>query len=133
MNFAKFQPTSDIADIFEREQVVPFFHKMTYLIMAQMPGAGPDSIRATVITSYALSSIITGIVFFGLGAARLGTLVNFFPHSILTGCIGGVGIFLFITGIEVSARLNGNLEFTAPVFEKLISVRSLRYRDANDS
>lgn len=41
---------------------------------------------------------MTGLVFFGLGAARLGALVSFFPHSILTGCIGGVGIFLFVTG-----------------------------------
>lgn len=68
-----------------------------------------------------MSSIITGLVFFGLGAARLGTLVNFFPHSILTGCIGGVGIFLFITGIEVSARLDGNLSFTIEVAKKLFS------------
>lgn len=82
----------------EMIEVVPFFHKMTYLIMGQMIDASPEALRATVIVSYAMSSIITGIVFFGLGAARLGTLVNFFPHSILTGCIGGVGIFLFITG-----------------------------------
>ncbi|KAK5168317.1 uncharacterized protein LTR77_006886 [Saxophila tyrrhenica] len=105
----------------EMIEVVPFFHKMTYMIMSQMGTGNPDALRATVITSYAMSSIITGIVFFGLGAAKLGTLVNFFPHSILTGCIGGVGIFLFITGIEVSARLDGNLEFTAEVFRKLFS------------
>ena len=82
----------------EMIEVVPFFHKMTYLIMGKMGTSHPDALRATVITSYAMSSIITGLVFFGLGAARLGTLVSFFPHSILTGCIGGVGIFLFVTG-----------------------------------
>ena len=87
--------------------------------MAKMGTSNPDALRATVITSYAMSSIITGIVFFALGSARLGTLVNFFPHSILTGCIGGVGIFLFITGIEVSARLDGNLGFTTTAIKKL--------------
>lgn len=86
----------------EMIEVVPFFHKMTYLIMGEMGTANPAALRATVIVSYAMSSIITGLVFFGLGAARLGTLVNFFPHSILTGCIGGVGIFLFITGLYLS-------------------------------
>jgi len=105
----------------EMIEVVPFFHKMTYMIMGQMGTSNPDALRATVITSYAMSSIITGIVFFILGSANLGTLVNFFPHSILTGCIGGVGIFLFITGIEVSARLDGNLEPTVECLRKLFS------------
>lgn len=105
----------------EMIEVVPFFHKMTYMIMNKMGTEHPEALRATVITSYAMSSIITGIVFFALGSARLGTLVNFFPHSILTGCIGGVGIFLFLTGIEVSARLDGNLELSAEVFKKLFS------------
>lgn len=92
---------------------------MTYLIMSKMGTDDPVALRATVITSYAMSSIMTGFVFTVLGACKLGTLVNFFPHSILTGCIGGVGIFLFITGIEVSARLDGNLEFTMAVLKKL--------------
>ena len=105
----------------EMIEVVPFFHKMTYMIMARMGTSNADALRATVITSYAMSSIITGLVFFVLGSARLGTLVNFFPHSILTGCIGGVGIFLFITGIEVSARLDGNLQLTTAVFQKLFA------------
>jgi SulP family sulfate permease len=105
----------------EMIEVVPFFHKMTYMIMAQMGTSNPDALRATVITSYAMSSMLTGIVFFALGSAKLGTLVNFFPHSILTGCIGGVGVFLFITGIEVSARLDGNLEPTLEVLQKLFS------------
>lgn len=106
-------------------EVVPFFHKMTYMIIGVMGTDNPDALRATVITSYAMSSIITGVVFFVLGSARLGTLVNFFPHSILVGCIGGVGIFLFLTGLEVSVRLDGNLAFTKEVFFKLIAPMSL--------
>jgi sulfate permease, SulP family len=103
----------------EMIEVVPFFHKMTYLIIGKMGTDDPVALRATVITSYAMSSIMTGAVFFGLGACKLGTLVNFFPHSILMGCIGGVGIFLFVTGIEVSARLDGNLEASFSVLERL--------------
>jgi SulP family sulfate permease len=33
-----------------------------------------------------------------LGALRLGSLIGFFPRHILVGCIGGVGLFLMITG-----------------------------------
>ncbi|CZT24559.1 related to sulfate/bicarbonate/oxalate exchanger SAT-1 and related transporters (SLC26 family) [Ramularia collo-cygni] len=109
----------------EMIEVVPFFHKMTYMIIGVMGTENPDALRATVITSYAMSSIITGIIFFGLGAARLGTLVNFFPHSILVGCIGGVGIFLLLTGLEVSVRLDGNLELTKEVLLKLVAPMSL--------
>ncbi|KAF2211438.1 hypothetical protein CERZMDRAFT_112543 [Cercospora zeae-maydis SCOH1-5] len=109
----------------EMIEVVPFFHKMTYMIMARMGTEDPDALRATVITSYAMSSILTGVVFFGLGSARLGNLVSFFPHSILVGCIGGVGIFLLLTGLEVSVRLDGNLEFTKEVLDKLIAPMSI--------
>jgi SulP family sulfate permease len=98
---------------------------MAAMIIGVMGTESPDAVRATVITSYAMSSILTGVVFFGLGAARLGTLVSFFPHSILVGCIGGVGIFLILTGIEVCVRLDGNFEFTAEVFHKLIEPHSL--------
>ncbi|KAF2862764.1 hypothetical protein K470DRAFT_242747 [Piedraia hortae CBS 480.64] len=105
----------------EMIEVVPFFHKMTYLIMARMGTDRPDALRATTIASYAMSSIMTGLIFLILGSARLGTLVNFFPHSILTGCIGGVGIFLFVTGIEVSARLDKGLEFTEPTLRRLLA------------
>ena len=36
--------------------------KMTYMIMNRMGTERPDALIATVITSYAMSSIITGIV-----------------------------------------------------------------------
>ena len=43
--------------------------------------------------------------FFLLGFFRLGSLIGFFPRHILVGCIGGVGVFLIITGLNVSTRL----------------------------
>jgi SulP family sulfate permease len=92
---------------------------MTYTILAHIGHKDPKVIMATVITSYALSSIITGMVFLVLGLFKLGSLVNFFPRHILIGCIGGVGFFLFVTGIEVSARLDGNLEYNLETLQKL--------------
>ncbi|KAF1953314.1 hypothetical protein CC80DRAFT_494606 [Byssothecium circinans] len=105
----------------EMIEVVPFFHKMAYSIIARMKGQSPEAIMATTIVSYCLSSVITGLIFLALGAFKLGNLVSFFPRHILIGCIGGVGFFLVVTGIEVSARLEGNLNYDLPTLHKLFS------------
>ncbi|KAK9240305.1 sulfate transporter family-domain-containing protein [Lipomyces kononenkoae] len=95
----------------EMIEVVPFFHSMAYTLLAKIGEDKPDSVLATTILAYSLSSIVTGAVFFGLGFARIGSLIGFFPRHILVGCIGGVGWFLIATGIEVSSRLEGNLSY----------------------
>ena len=48
---------------------------------------------------------MAGLTFFLLGYFRLGSLIGFFPRHILVGCIGGVGVFLIVTGLNVSTRL----------------------------
>lgn len=106
-------------------EVVPFFHKMAYLIMQDMDGASDPAIMSTVYISYCMSSILTGIIFLLLGVFKLGNLVSFFPRSILTGCIGGVGIFLFVTGIEVCAGISGNLEYNLATLQKLVALDTL--------
>lgn len=103
----------------QKIEVVPFFHTMAYSIMARTGTENPKVVLATTITAFAMSSVLTGIVFFILGAFKLGSLVNFFPRHILIGCIGGVGFFLFVTGIEVSARLDGNLNYSLATLEQL--------------
>ena len=83
----------------EMIEVTPFFHTMAGAIAKQMTNESNsnnninnDAIIATTITSYAVSSIVTGLVFL-LGKLKLGVLVGFFPRHILVGCIGGVGYF----------------------------------------
>lgn len=48
---------------------------------------------------------LPGVAFFLLGFFRLGSLLGFFPRHILVGCIGGIGVFLIITGLNVSTRI----------------------------
>ncbi|WPK25405.1 hypothetical protein PUMCH_002718 [Australozyma saopauloensis] len=93
----------------EMIEVTPFFHSMALNISANMAGQSQEAVLATVIVTYCLSSIVTGIIFFLLGKLKLGSLVGFFPRHILVGCIGGVGYFLVITGLEVSSRLEGGI------------------------
>ncbi|KAL8712299.1 MAG: hypothetical protein Q9220_003450 [cf. Caloplaca sp. 1 TL-2023] len=103
----------------EMIEVVPFFHKMAFSILAKIGDENPKAVLATTILSYSISSIVTGIVFFLMGKCKLGALIGFFPRHILIGCIGGVGWFLVATGLEVSARLDGNLQYDLATFRKL--------------
>lgn len=93
---------------------------MALTILHQVGEDNPRSVLATTILSYSLSSVLTGAVFFVMGKCRLGSLIGFFPRHILIGCIGGVGWFLVATGLEVSARLNGSLEYNFETLQKLI-------------
>ncbi|KAI9796439.1 MAG: hypothetical protein M1825_000626, partial [Sarcosagium campestre] len=105
----------------EMIEVVPFFHKMAFTILTRVGADHPKRVLATTILSYSMSSILTGLVFFGMGACRLGALIGFFPRHILIGCIGGVGWFLVVTGIEVSARLPNNLEYNIATLKTLFA------------
>ncbi|GBC04792.1 hypothetical protein RclHR1_05880005 [Rhizophagus clarus] len=97
-------------------EVVPFLHIMAETIIR---AANPEEVIPTTILSFALSSVLTGIVFLLMGAFKLGSLIEFFPRHILVGCIGGVGWFLIATAIEVAARLDGNLTYTWETFKIL--------------
>ncbi|ETS64143.1 vacuole protein [Moesziomyces aphidis] len=86
-------------------EVVPFFHILVRIIIEELGDENPQAVIATTMVAFALSSVLTGLAFLLLGALRLGVLIGFFPRHILVGCIGGVGIFLIETGLEVCSRL----------------------------
>lgn len=100
----------------EMIEVTPFFHSMAFSIMNLMGSDDKEAVIATTIVTYAISSIVTGLIFYLLGKLKLGSLVGFFPRHILVGCIGGVGYFLVVTGIEVSSRLDGGVEYNKETF-----------------
>ncbi|KAK9455497.1 sulfate transporter family-domain-containing protein [Dipodascopsis uninucleata] len=104
----------------EMIEVVPFFHSIAYRLLYRIGTDKPDSVLATTVLAYALSSILTGVVFFLLGWAKIGSMMGFFPRHILVGCIGGVGWFLIVTGIEVSSRMEGNLTYTSETLSILL-------------
>ncbi|EGW34490.1 sulfate transporter Sulfate/bicarbonate/oxalate exchanger SAT-1 and related transporter [Spathaspora passalidarum NRRL Y-27907] len=111
----------------EMIEVTPFFHTMALSIASEMKGESDEAIIATTITTYAISSLVTGAVFYLLGKCNLGALVGFFPRHILVGCIGGVGYFLVVTGIEVSSRLEGGLQYNWETFEFLFQTSLLQW------
>ncbi|KAF4581103.1 sulfate transporter family protein [Ophiocordyceps camponoti-floridani] len=100
-------------------EVVPFFHNMALKIMDSVGPENADAVIATTIVAYAASSIMTGLVFYLMGKFKFGSLVGFIPRHILIGCIGGVGWFLIATGFEVSARLDGSLDYNLDTLIRL--------------
>ncbi|ODA81771.1 hypothetical protein RJ55_00275 [Drechmeria coniospora] len=101
-------------------EVVPFFHNMAQTITEIVGEDNPDAVIATTIVAYATSSMLTGLVFYLMGKFKFGYMVGFIPRHILIGCIGGVGWFLIATGFEVSARLDGSLDYNLDTLQKLI-------------
>ncbi|KAM0486883.1 hypothetical protein ACHAPX_000148 [Trichoderma viride] len=106
-------------------EVVPFFHNMAAKILDIVGEDNPDAVIATTIVAYALSSMLTGLVFYLMGKFKFGYMVGFIPRHILIGCIGGVGWFLIATGFEVSARLEGSLEYNLDTLEKLFETKTI--------
>ncbi|KAI0540696.1 sulfate transporter family-domain-containing protein [Xylaria digitata] len=105
-------------------EVVPFFHSMAATITAIVGEDKPDAVIATTITSFAISSMLTGIVFYLIGRFKLGYIIGFIPRHILIGCIGGVGWFLIATGFEVSARL-GEFRYDRETARRLFEADTL--------
>mmetsp|Transcript_16124 Transcript_16124/g.22214 ORF Transcript_16124/g.22214 Transcript_16124/m.22214 type:complete len:311 (-) Transcript_16124:1359-2291(-) len=79
---------------------IPFMHRIATLVTEQQ-GVGEGAF-ATVLVTFALSSVAVGGCFFLLGWFRVGSAVYFFPRHVITGCIGGIGIFIVQTGLEVA-------------------------------
>ncbi|KAF8756645.1 Sulfate anion transporter [Rhizoctonia solani] len=100
-------------------EVVPFFHMLTTGIVAHVGEENPKIIIATTMVAFCLSSVLTGLTFLLLGLFRLGVIIGFFPRHILVGCIGGVGIFLIETGLEVAAGINeeGGFQYNLETFK----------------
>lgn len=86
-------------------EVVPFYHLIVKDILRVVGEDNPTSLIATTMVAFALSSVLTGLVFWLQGVFHLGVLISYFPRHILVGCIGGVGVFLVETGIAVTAGL----------------------------
>lgn len=103
-------------------EVIPFFHIICRTIIEDV-GGNQDMVIPTTMVAYALSTIVTGLVFLCLGWFKLGSLMEFFPRHILIGCIGGVGLFLMTTGFELTTKITPG--FSLDVWMEIFSFRLL--------
>lgn len=56
--------------------------------------------------------MMVGVAFLAMGYFKLGSLVHYFPKHVLVGCIGGIGLFMFFSGLAESADLYWSLQWT---------------------
>ncbi|CAI5736034.1 unnamed protein product [Hyaloperonospora brassicae] len=78
---------------------VPFMHTISMAIIQEL-GATSPSVLPTILVTYALSSVVCGLLFFVLGYWKLGNIVYLFPKHIIVGAVGGIGAFVLQSGIE---------------------------------
>ena len=83
---------------------VPFYIALARILLLEEEH---DSDKQEVIIStlfflFGLSSIIVGCIFYLLGKFEMGRILYFFPKHVLVGCIGGIGLFIIITSLEVA-------------------------------
>jgi len=89
---------------FQMIENVPFFHTLANITIASQ-GYGIESL-STLFFLFGLSSAIVGVFFYLLGRLDLGKIVYFFPNHVLVGCIGGIGVFITISAIEVTNNVS---------------------------
>lgn len=95
---------------------VPFFQALAVIVISNQ-GYGADSL-STLFFLFGFSSVFVGLVFYFLGKMELGKIVYLFPSHVLLGLIGGIGLFLSRTGIEVT--LDTAVTFNKRSFEIII-------------
>jgi SulP family sulfate permease len=81
---------------------VPFTNALTRIVV-EVQGYGREAL-STLFLLFGLASVIVGLVFYFLGKMELGRILYFFPTHVLVGCIGGIGVFIAKTGLEVTAN-----------------------------
>jgi SulP family sulfate permease len=82
-------------------------------------GAGNAEIIVNVLVALSLSTLLTGIFLFGIGALRLGQWLRFVPYPVIGGFLAGSGILLITGGMEVVTQTN--LTLTPSSWEPLYS------------
>ena len=93
---------------------IPFYHTISVITISEQ-GQGIEAF-ATILVALAISSVLVGIAFLTLGYLKLGSAVHFIPRHCILGCIGGIGIFIFLTGIEISTNTSFRIDHVSNYF-----------------
>lgn len=68
---------------------------------AEMAGAPPAAILATVLAGVALSTLLVALVLFLIGRFHLGNLVRFAPFPVVGGFLAGTGWLVLLGGLGI--------------------------------
>ncbi|PJF17608.1 hypothetical protein PSACC_02559 [Paramicrosporidium saccamoebae] len=79
---------------------IPFFHAISIATARRV--MEEDRMMATILTAYMLVAVCTALFFLGLALLNMDKMVHKFPRVVLVGSMGGIGLFLIVTGLEIS-------------------------------
>jgi SulP family sulfate permease len=72
-------------------------------------GASTPTIIINVLVALSVSTLLTGILLYGIGALRLGQWLRFIPYPVIGGFLAASGILLITGGAEVVTQTNLSL------------------------
>lgn len=89
---------------------------MVAQLAASLPAGDPATTYATVVAAIALTTVVSGAVFWLLGQFRLGSLVRFLPFPVVGGFLAGTGWLLTIGGVSILANSSTELAALPALF-----------------
>lgn len=69
-------------------------------------GAPTQQIVINVLVALSVSTLLTGILLYGIGALRMGQGLRFVPYPVIAGFLAASGLLLITGGIEVVTQTN---------------------------
>jgi sulfate permease, SulP family len=78
---------------------------LTASVATQLHGAPAEVMLPAVLGAIGVASLATGLLFYGLGAFRLGVVIRFIPYPVIGGVAAGVGWLLMSGGFYVATGL----------------------------
>jgi sulfate permease, SulP family len=65
-------------------------------------GGSPEVVIPTVMLLFTAATVVSGLLFFGLGVLRWGSYLRFVPYFVVGGFLAATGWFLFAGGIRMT-------------------------------
>ncbi|MCU0552982.1 MAG: SulP family inorganic anion transporter, partial [Leptolyngbya sp. Prado105] len=88
------------------EVTVPIFSLIARQIVAAMPDMSVEQKLMTVVATLIVNSLVTGVIFLGLGWFKLGSFVRFIPYPVVGGFLAGIGALLFVAAFQTVSGLD---------------------------
>lgn len=84
---------------------------MSATVVASMVSAPVEATFMTMTTLVILTSVVSSLVFFGIGIGRLSYMLRFIPYPVAAGCFAGFGWILCVAALSMMSSLS--LEWSA--------------------
>lgn len=82
------------------------FATMSTAVGASMVNAPGEATFMTMIALLILTSVITGLIFFGIGISRLSYMLRFIPYPVAAGCFAGFGWILCVAALSMMSSMS---------------------------